>query len=206
MEFRLTYAGTLRSHQDSGRLPQRSLHVHDIRRAFHRQLKTLWQEHPVLQQINAAGSGGSSVALYVGSGAPPLNKIFKPDGFNWLPMATEHNGLTCKVDVLLLRLGQPGAVLYDLDNRLKTLFDALRMAKGPDELGAQTTEGQVTPSPDQDPFYVVLDDDKLITHLSVTSDTLLEPVPGTPQDEAVRLVLNITVRPYRAFAETAGYA
>jgi hypothetical protein len=69
MEFRLTYPRPLRSHQDSGRLSQRSRHVHDIRRAFHRQLKTLWQEHPAIQQINAAGSGGSSVALYVGSGA-----------------------------------------------------------------------------------------------------------------------------------------
>jgi hypothetical protein len=49
-------------------------------------------------------------------------------------------------------------------------------------------------------------DDKLITQLSVTSDTLLEPVLNTPRDEAVRLILNITVRAYRAFAEAAGYA
>jgi hypothetical protein len=34
----------------------------------------------------------------------------------------------------MLREGQPGRVLYDIDNRLKTLFDALRIAKGPNEL------------------------------------------------------------------------
>jgi hypothetical protein len=46
----------------------------------------------------------------------------------------------------------------------------------------------------------------LITHLSVKSDTLLEPVPEVLPDEAVRLIVDITVRPYRAYAETAGYA
>jgi hypothetical protein len=51
-----------------------------------------------------------------------------------------------------------------------------------------------------------LEDDQLITHLSVDSDALLEPVTGVPQHEAVRLVVNITVRPYRGFLETVGYA
>lgn len=54
--------------------------------------------------------------------------------------------------------------------------------------------------------WTVLEDDRLITHLSVTSDTLLEPVPEVLPDEAVRLIVDITVRPYRAYAETAGYA
>jgi hypothetical protein len=166
-------------------------------------LKKLWNDHPVLQQIKR---DGSSVELYVGRGAPPLNQIFRHDGFNWLPMVTSANGLICKIDVLMLREGQPGHVLFDMDNRLKTLFDALRKAGSPEELGASASSGIITPRPDEDPFYVVLEDDRLITHLSVTSDTLLEPVPHVPQDEAVRLVLDITIRPYRAYAETTGYA
>jgi hypothetical protein len=51
-----------------------------------------------------------------------------------------------------------------------------------------------------------LEDDKLITHIAVTTDALLEPVPGVPQDEAVRLVIDVTIRPYRAYLETVGYA
>jgi hypothetical protein len=207
MEFKLTYAGPLLAHKDTGatreRLRQRSLHVHTMRKIFHGQLKTLWSEHPVLQQIS---KDGSSVELYVGSGAPPLNQIFQEEGFNWLPMVTKANGLICKVDVLMLRHGQPGNALYDVDNRLKTLFDALRKADGPDELGASTAHGKLAPEADEDPFYVVMQDDKLITHLSVTTDTLLEPVPNVLCEQAVRLVIDITIRPYRAFAETAGYA
>jgi hypothetical protein len=79
------------------------------------------------------------------------------------------------------------------------------MAADPNELGAGTASGQVSPESDEDPFYVVLQDDKLITHLSVITDTLLEPVPNVPEHEAVRLVVNLTIRPYKGFAETAGY-
>lgn len=105
----------------------------------------------------------------------------------------------------MLRSGEPGKVLYDIDNRLKTLFDALRMPQGPHELGAGTASGKRKPSSDEDPFYVVLQDDRLITHLSVTSDALLEPVQDVRPEEAVRLVIDITVKPYHAFAETAGF-
>jgi hypothetical protein len=209
MEFRLTYDGPLLSFRETEsetkRVHKRSLHIHSIRKQFHRQLKLLWSEHPVLRQIK---KDGSSVELYTGSGAPPLNQIFEEEGFRWLPMATEANGMICKVDVLMLRHGQPGNVLYDVDNRLKTLFDALRKTKGPYELGSGTPEGKFVPESDEDPFYVVLQNDNLITHISVTSDTLLQPVvcdPQLPPDQAVRLVVAITIRPYRAFAETAGY-
>jgi hypothetical protein len=105
----------------------------------------------------------------------------------------------------MLRPGRPGKVMHDVDNRLKTLFDALRMPSGPSELGAGTSKGQVGPTPDQDPFYVLLEDDKFITHLAVTTDMLLDPVPGVPPDTAVRLVLNVTVRPYMAYQENVGY-
>jgi hypothetical protein len=46
------------------------------------------------------------------------------------------------------RLGCP----HDVDNRLKTIFDALHMAKGPKELGGGTTQGTQRPTSDEDPF------------------------------------------------------
>jgi hypothetical protein len=46
--------------------------------------------------------------------------------------------------------------LHDVDNRLKTIFDALRMAKGPNELGGGTTQGMQRPTSDEDPFFVVM--------------------------------------------------
>jgi hypothetical protein len=202
LDFRLTYAGRLLAHQDTQKLRERSLHVHSIRKAFHRQLKALWASHPVLLDVSSPDGGFT----YVGAGIPRIDTPLAHDGFNWLPLVTEVNGLICKVDILMLRHGDPGRVVYDIDNRLKTLFDALRMAKGPYELGVQTRSGQVGPDADEDPFYVVMQDDRLITHLSVTTDTLLEPVPNVPVDEAVRLILDVTIRPYRSYPETSGFA
>src|ERR1700730_3830664 len=95
---------------------------------------------------------------------------------------------------LFVNDGAPGDVLTDIDNRLKTLFDALRKAKGPQELGAGTSSGQVAPDADEKPFYVLLEDDKLITDVAVTTDMLLQPVPDTPPAEAVRLVIEVTIR------------
>jgi hypothetical protein len=204
MEFRLTYAGQLLAHKDNEKLRERSLHVHSIRRALHKQLKVLWSSHPVLKQIQ---KDGSSVELVHGSeDCPPLNKIFQDNGFNWLPMVTEENGLICKLNILMLRHGQLGRAIHDVGNRLKTLFDALRKAKVPSELGAGTSTGQVMPADNEDPFYVLLEDDKLITDISVTTDTMLEPVPSVPPDEAVRLVIGVAIRPYRVFPENSGYA
>jgi hypothetical protein len=69
---------------------------------------------------------------------------------------------------------RPGRLITsgDIDNRLKTLFDSLRI------LG----EVPAGPTEDKKPFYVLLEDDKPITHISVETDTLLERV-GTEWDE-----------------------
>jgi hypothetical protein len=187
MRFRLTYAGKLLAHRDDKRLEKRSLHVHEIRREFHQQLANLWKEHPVL--ANRSFARTSQI------GANIIEDI-RGDGFVWRPIVNEKNGLICALDILMLRKGAPGAALHDLDNRLKTVFDALRKAKGPNELGEGTSTGKQSPREDENPFFVLLEDDRLITHVSVATDMLLEPVPGTPPDDAVRLVIGVTVRPY----------
>ena len=185
MEFRLTYAGRLLSATNDKRVAERSLHVHDIRKELHKQMQVLWREHPVLNPRR------SSMGIIGGNW-----QEFNREDFLFRPMVTEQNGLICKLEILLLRHGNPGNVIFDIDNRIKTLFDALRMPKGPAELGQNTTRGVQKPAKDENPFYVLLEDDKLITHVAVTSDMLLEPVPGIPPDESVRVVMDVTVRPY----------
>jgi hypothetical protein len=201
MEFRLTYEGALYAHQDHRRLPQRNAHIHSIRREFHKQLDLLWRSHPILQELK------SKPAEYSRPPRPPMLQIFAHDGFNWLPIVNSGNGLICRLDILLLRSGPPGGVTADIDNRVKTIFDALRKASGPAEL--RTKEGgDFSPDQTEDPFYVLLEDDKLITHVSVTSDMLLEQIakPNVAPENAVRLVITVTVRPYMPFTETVGYA
>lgn len=185
MEFRLTYSGPLLATQDK-RVGQRSLHVHSIRQVFHKQLKHLWQVHPVLLKSSNAYTGAQ----------PGDEETFQRAGYTFKPIATSALSLHCKLDILMLREGNPGSVPYDIDNRVKTIFDALRMPKGPNELGAETSQGQCMPSADEDPFFVLLEDDNLVTHVSVSSDRLLEPVENVPASEAVRLVIGVMIRGY----------
>jgi hypothetical protein len=138
---------------------------------------------------------------------PPVMKIFTHDGFSWLPIVNCKNGLICKLDILMMRHGPPGEVPTDIDNRVKTIFDALRKPSvGNTEL--RTKSQTLAPAKNEDPFYVLVEDDKLITHVSVTSDMLLEEVrkPNVPRDNAVRLVIGVTVKPYAPYSETVGYA
>lgn len=181
MEFRLTYAGPLYAYRTGGSGKDRSLHIHSIRKVFHKQLAALWAKHPVLSLR--------------GPSDPDVTKI-PSCGFTWLPIATKHNGLICRLEILMLRNSEPGRVLADIDNRLKSVFDALRMADSPEELGSKTQTGQVMPDPDETPFYTLLQDDRLITHVAVTTDTLLEPVPNVPIDNAARLLIGVVIRPY----------
>jgi hypothetical protein len=168
------------------------LHIHSIRKTFHKQLAELWRTHPVLLKRAAQ--------------TPDWLQHFAHDGFNWRPLVTERNGLICRLDILLLRHGPPGEVIYDIDNRVKTVFDALRKARSPDELGAGTPQGQQTPAPDEHPFFVLAEDDRLITHVAVTSDMLLEPVPDVPQSEAARLIVGVTIRPYDTHMDNLAFA
>src|SRR5206468_1768300 len=88
----------------------------------------------------------------------------------------------------------PGTVIEsgDIDNRLKTLFDALRIPNNADE-----TKGYPTPSADETPFYCLLADDKLISKVSVETDILLEPSSEGVGENDVRLIITVSLRPYQ---------
>ncbi|MDB5472820.1 MAG: hypothetical protein JWP99_123 [Devosia sp.] len=81
----------------------------------------------------------------------------------------------------------------DIDNRLKTLFDALRMPDSKEELG-----GYDKPGEDEAPFYCLMTDDKLITKIAVETDRLLEPTAADREnnDNDSRLVITVRLKPY----------
>jgi hypothetical protein len=71
----------------------------------------------------------------------------------------------------------------DLDNRVKTLIDALKMPAQCSELAG------ATPSADEDPFFCLLEDDRLIYDFRVQSDRLLIPAqPGEPERDVFALI------------------
>ena len=191
MEFRLTYEGKLAStRSNKGHLDTRWEHKHAIRRHFHSQLKKYWDLNPVLKEMMIKPAvdfqGRQSDARHEGM-------LIKARNFNWLPLVVEGSGLECRLEILYLRNGARGGLISDadIDNRMKTLIDALK-APRPKEI-----HDDERPSDDEEPFFVLLEDDRLITHLSVESGLLLSPTDKVHKSEAestdARVILKVTV-------------
>lgn len=194
MQFRLTYEGELKSTGNKSK-PK---HVHEVRRAFHPQLKQFWAQHPYLRVANALKERGT--------GAYPrhFDEVHKSlrdhladqhqhNGYNFVPLVTEELSLSCGLDILFIRPSMPGDLVEsgDLDGRLATIFDALKMPYKKEWLG-----GYNTPQPEEKPFYVLLAEDKLITHVSVTTDVLLQPTGRSPKPvNDARIVVAVTIKP-----------
>jgi hypothetical protein len=108
-----------------------------------------------------------------------------------VPLVTEELSLICGIEILFLRPDYPGSVISsgDIDNRLKTLFDAIRMP----QIGQ--LKADALPTEDEKPFYVLLEDDKLISRLSVETDTLLQPIGDQPNKGDARLIITVKLRP-----------
>lgn len=121
--------------------------------------------------------GNSSIIQRIGS-------------FRLAPLVAAKLHLIAELDITLLRPEAPGGILTqggDIDNRLKTLLDALRM---PHNIG----EIPGTPLSDEDPFFCLLEDDNLVTKLGVATDRLLEP--GVTQSD-VQLFIHVRTKATR---------
>ena len=79
------------------------------------------------------------------------------------------------------------------DNRIKTLIDCLRKPENANEL-----RGNETPRTGEDPFFCLLEDDRLVSHFAVETDMLLdEEFPERSDDKSmVRLIITVELRPY----------
>jgi hypothetical protein len=184
MEFYLTYDGPLGSNS-------RAEQKHQLRRAFHPQLKHLWEISRHLKELreplidSAVTVNRPSDRSRIAS----LPERFACGPYKLVPLVTKDLDLACSLEILFLRPDYPGGLLQsgDIDNRLKTLFDGLRIP-GPDakELGG------CTPLLGENPLYCLLEDDSLITHVSVKTDTLLEL---NTDSSHVRLVIDVRLQP-----------
>lgn len=188
MQFRLTYEGKLLGAGNGG---GRAAHKHEIRKAFHRQLKRYWEVEPYLS--NAVLSGRDGKKKPIRPLRDHLAEQYARLGYNFIPLVTPELRLICSVDVLFLRPSLPGQIMKsgDIDNRIKTLFDALRMPESKDELG-----GFEAPDDGETPFYCLMTDDKLIAHVSIETDMLLQPTEDTAGDNDARLVIQVKLRPF----------
>ena len=112
-------------------------------------------------------------------------------GFRFVPVVSPDQSLSCAIDILFLRRDHPGNLIKssgDIDNRLNVIFDALQMPTHCQELPKAATVGA-----DENPFYVLLENDSLITKVTVSTDRLLLPIEPGENISDVHLIIGVTV-------------
>jgi len=208
LEFRLVYKGPLPSDTGDG---NKAKYKHLIRKHFHQQLRQLWKVHPSLRaqleglwiKVSQNDNGTWNVIPVTVFSGNPISHSDQPvktwvehvaddhqcAGARWVPLVSKLSGLACSVDILFLRRDGPGDIVWhgDIDNRIKTLFDGLRKPEKVSDLGGYSID------PDEEPFYCLLEDDRLISGFTVTTDRLLLPLAGEEKDHMVELVVNVKV-------------
>jgi hypothetical protein len=167
MKFRLVYEGEI--------APRQKMKVHDvhsIRVGLDPQLKHLWQFEPLvdfrekwLKSPDEAGNG-----------------IFEKRGAAiFVPVVSKRTFLQCELDIIFLRQQAAGQLIGeggDIDNRVKTLLDALSVPPIAQQDIFRDGRG--------DPIFCLLQDDSLVTKISVETDRLLRPT--TSEYDLVALI------------------
>lgn len=180
MRFTLTYTGQLKA---NGR-PE---HKHELRQHFHSQLKVLWQHLPLSEYHHWYTPGSKPTAIN-------LNR--RVASFRFVPLVSPAIHLICELRIFLLKPEPPGGIVTqagDIDNRLKTLLDALRIPKDMAELPSKAA-----PRPDEDPFFCLLEDDALISGISVDTERLLT---SSKNSTDVHLDIQVITRPTRVIVD-----
>lgn len=175
MQFRLV----LRGHLPPDKRGTVSV-KHRIRRELHPQLRTLWQQHPSLRGAFLPQKHKGDI-----SRVEELARHYSHSGFRFVPLVKKEH-FACALDILLLRRQEPYRAfdpVGDLDGRVKTLIDGLRMPQVGQEVGENS------PGADEDPFFCLMDDDSAIFDFQVTVDRLLVPAePDEPERDIVAIV------------------
>jgi hypothetical protein len=201
LEFRLLYWGEVLASSNAKR---RSAEKHAMRKQFHPQLRRLWNTRRTLRgMVTAIGMGGEVIAQgteaivprtgsWLGLGFEKMADSRPFNGFRFIPLVTETQHVRCSIEILFLRHEDTGNLIFqggDIDGRVKTIFDALRLPK----VGELDADDK--PDSDEDPFFVLLEDDKLISQVSVSTEQLLL-LPGknaiSPNDAFLQMRVELT--------------
>lgn len=172
---------------------------HAIRRLLHPQLRTLWQEEPLLK--------GTTTTLMLGQHEDKWVKATRVDwisldhqigSFRFVPLVSKNLELLCSLEIDFYRREPPGHVVQggDIDNRLKTLFDALRVPS------AHEVEN-MSPGIDEEPFFCLMEDDALIQGFCIETKRLLEPLSDGEAASHIALTIQVNVTTTLASGELA---
>src|SRR6266566_573612 len=117
MQFRLTYEGPLKP---SGNNMPNSTHKHDIRKAFHPQLRQLWTTNANVRSLAETPSSFFTNSAPFMEPPPPntpslieyLADNYPLQDYRFIPLVTETLSLWCGLDILFLRASSPGHVFH----------------------------------------------------------------------------------------------
>jgi hypothetical protein len=201
MRFHLVYSGSLRASGNKSKPED----VRTIRDELHPQLELLWKSHAALRRLRVSARVLKNINDRLSYWDPPDSPLFDHDpdeplkeGFvdlcepiekgnnRYIPLVRKSLGLACSLEIMFLRQEDPGELVLqggDLDNRIKTLFDALRIPDVGDVAQAQN------------PTYCLLESDTLIDGFRVSTGRLLMSETNHPSE--VHLTIEVIIKVLR---------
>ncbi len=176
MKFKLLYFGEILVNPK-----KRAQHISDIRMQFHPQLKKLLEHSP-----------WNNMTRYMMPGATKSPITTKHiGGIDFNPIITPNLKLIAELDIQMLHPEIVGVARTDIDNRIKTLLDGLRCPQNEHEIGENTPRNI-------GPIYTLLDDDHLVTKMSINTSHLLTDHMFTPDPSRINapifMMIDVNVR------------
>jgi hypothetical protein len=195
VEFFLRYQGPLPSGSGSDKRIKEKAY---IRRMISPQLKDLWENHPGLNNFIASAIQNEQVVKGRGLIDPETNSDPLPYSFGhvslrgvkFIPLVVRARRWICELKITFLRRHDPGDIVTggDIDNRLKTLFDGLRIPYAESEL----------PNPlendDDQRCFCLLEDDALISAVSIETERLWGPLVDQGKESDVHILIRVTIK------------
>ena len=179
MKFTLYYRGRLPS---NGSTDAKDC----IRRAISPQLCDLWNQGPLKHERENFLNPNYK-----------LTAVREVAGKSFSCIVNAKNFLVASLDIMFLRPEEPGLLVTqggDIDNRMKTLLDALAIPK----------ENQIKARGDENGGVVhcLLEDDNLITGLNISVDRLLD----SSEPNEVLIVIGVNVSYTRAIMTNLAFS
>lgn len=159
-------------------------------------LQSLLSEEPGPLLLSSAGEHSAGG---VESGPYSLSVLREHHGITFAPLVCEKVALMAELEIQMLWAQNAGSIVTrggDIDNRLKTLFDSLRVPSGIGEV----PEGE-TGRAGENPFFCLLEDDKLLSRVAIETDRLLEADVGSTE---VALFIRVRTRQMKTMIGTIG--
>lgn len=169
MKFKLVYVGEVKINPK-----KRSQHLQDIRNVLSPQLKRLSEISPynvIKEKLQKKGKAIKTVG-----------------GVKFFPLITPDLDLLAELDIQILHPELLETPKADIDNRMKTLLDALKRPQSQHEISENIDKDEVV--------YTLLDDDHLVTKMTINTSHLLykEEMPKKNRDYELLIIITVNIK------------